>query len=1036
MYIVMANNFNNPEDIHITVSPYLKKYFMAIIFLSLSVNCYGAVRGFTSYPDPTSVKAKTSLLSINTQTTRKPPVNVSELANRILKSRTKGEAKSLYLNAPQDSEIRHAYAVWLARNGFRKESLRILKRLVQKFPLNSRIKSDYVVVLVWDGRYAKAVRVYRSIGRDFKKPAYLYRNIGKAYYELGDFENALISYKKALIKDKSDTESWKGLILSLASLGKVKKAMREIVNLRKLGCSPSEAMLLKAFVYEKNNKYLKAYEIYSNLYENYPCIRETIKKRKIRLLSSLGPKQITTLLDHLKVVIDSASGCVSRYCQDYIVGLSMARQYEKAIRFWERGKLSETQLDAIDLSWLGWSYFKTGNLNEALALYRKALRKNPHALMPRIGIAYCFANQGKIKKARKLINRVLKKSPNSSEALFAKAYLYEKENDYWRAIRVYDRILILNPQNRTALALKIRALSSLGFTFIAMQIANKRGFKNTPLFRDIEGDLAARFIHWKGDVNRALVILDKHLKAEPGNLRATFDRILAFHKKLEMLKVIEEYKKLQVRKIKIPYWVLRVVAGAYLYEQKPFTAIRIYREALKQNPEDIESRLGLFYALQETRNWEEAERVLNELDKDLAWMVTKDGIERENWDKYRVMLARGWLYLYQDRLEDGDSYFSRWISKAPADTGIRTGLGFTHLWRGWHRKALEDFRITLNLTPEKDPDAKRGLAMALDYLVQKDRARELAHSLLEKNPKDKNNQELARYFQVEDMRKLFGEVNTTVEDTGADDIWITLGAEQPLDLHTRLYLEGVWNRSTFDENKGYYRRFGVGLRHIINATWSFNQEFSFDVSNKSDFGSLTALTCTPNDYWILEASFNSFSLAIPLRARVHGTEGKQYKVAATYRTSERSQYSFTADYLKYTDGNDSIGTSVHAEHQLITKPDFQTRIYADAFTTHNTKTSMPYFSPSGDFTLSITHMCQWVRYKLYQRSLVDRLFFTIGGYKQAGFSWDAVGSVKYEQDIDFSDTASLMWGTEINRKVYDGEPVYAWSFNLLFNYKF
>ena len=1040
IYIVMLSTSDSLEDLRIFTSEHLKTFvalFIFLFFASIPGVSHGKKHDFFPGPQPVLVVTKTSSAPIDPKDAKlSSTMNAAELVDHILKSQNRAEARSYYLKFPQNRDVVHAYAIWLARNGFRKESLKIFEELVRKFPSGDKIKCDYVVVLVWDEQYAKAVQVYKTLGNSFEKPAYLYRNIGKAFYELGNFNRALFSYKEALIKDQNDTESRKGLILSLASLGKIKEALQQIAKLRKTTGVTSETLLLKAIVYEKNHRYLAAYKIYSDLYEKYPSIRENVIKREIHLFSSLSPEQINRVIDYLREVVESAPGCVSRYCQDYIVVLAMTGQYEKAISFRERRNLSKAELDPTTLSWLGWSYFKTGNLAEATSLYREAIRKKSDAIRPHIGLAYCFINQGKTRKAHELIKRILEKHPNNLEALFAKAYLFEKENKYWKAINIYDRILTLSPQNTAAFALKMRALSALGATSRALQMAKRRGFENKDLIRELEGDLAARFIHWKGDLPRALLILEKQLKEDPANLRALFDRLLAYYKKYEMAKVIKEYDKLKQRKVKIPYWVLKAVAGAYLYLEKPHMAIQIYREASKQNPKDFGIRLGLFYALQETRKWNEAEKILTELDTELPWIIKKDGVERENWDRYQVMIARGWLLLYEDRLEEAEDYFRRCLSKAPADTGTRTGLGFSHLWRGWPRKALEDFQVALNTVPEEDPDAKRGEAIALDTLAQKEEARRIASSLLKKNRNDKHNQELSRYFQVEDMKNLYGHVETNLEDTGADDIWVTLGAEVPLSLNTRMYTQGIWNRATFHDDEDYFRRLAIGLRHVINSTWAFNQEFSFDVSEIDKFGSATSLIYTPDDYWRVKASFNSFSLAIPLRARVHGTEGNEYKLAVTFRKSELDEYTCTGDYLHYTDGNDSVWVSVHGEHQVTTKPDFTARVFADISTAHNSKTSTPYFSPSGEFTSSITYMCRWVRYKLYRKSLVDRFFLTMGGYKQAGYSWSPVGSIRYEQDIDFSDTTSLNWGTEINRKVYDGDPVYAWELNVLFQHRF
>jgi len=67
---------------------------------------------------------------------------------------------------------------------------------------------------------------------------------------------------------------------------------------------------------------------------------------------------------------------------------------------------------------------------------------------------------------------------------------------------------------------------------------------------------------------------------------------------------------------------------------------------------------------------------------------------------------------------------------------------------------------------------------------------------------------------------------------------------------------------------------------------------------------------------------------------------------------------------------------------------------------------------------------------------VHRLFLTLGTYKQSGFSNEAIGSIHYQHDYDFSDTHALLWGLNIARNVYDGEPVHSYSLYLDYKERF
>ena len=99
--------------------------------------------------------------------------------------------------------------------------------------------------------------------------------------------------------------------------------------------------------------------------------------------------------------------------------------------------------------------------------------------------------------------------------------------------------------------------------------------------------------------------------------------------------------------------------------------------------------------------------------------------------------------------------------------GIRSGLAQVYLWRGWHRKALREFNIVYS----QEPDSYKtsiGRALALNDLVLKKEARELADSLYKEHPKDKHVQQLKRRFEVEDKNELTVDFLLNRDDEGYD----------------------------------------------------------------------------------------------------------------------------------------------------------------------------------------------------------------------------------------------------------------------------
>jgi hypothetical protein len=73
---------------------------------------------------------------------------------------------------------------------------------------------------------------------------------------------------------------------------------------------------------------------------------------------------------------------------------------------------------------------------------------------------------------------------------------------------------------------------------------------------------------------------------------------------------------------------------------------------------------------------------------------------------------------------------------------------------------------------------------------------------------------------------------------------------------------------------------------------------------------------------------------------------------------------------------------------------------------------------------------------MYHKVFVHRLFLTLGTYNQSGFSPGFIGSIRYEQEHEFSDTLALLWGVSAGRQVYDGNAVFSYGADLSFRGRF
>ncbi|MBI4683461.1 MAG: tetratricopeptide repeat protein [Nitrospirae bacterium] len=885
--------------------------------------------------------------------------------------------------------------------------------------------SDYISILVWDGRPDDAINKYEKLPPEFPGPAYLLRNVAKAYYDKKEYSRAFKLYHAAYEQAPSDEEAQKGIVLSLIQSGDLEKAS-DYLN-KFLSKDPDSLSLsrLKVDLLSAQGNIVEALEMVRSISKKEGRDTGHIYKLRHDFIASLSDEARRSLANALKKQAEEGD---NKALPDYILLLVTVRDYETVVKIIETTETDISQYPEYILNWTAWAYFQTNNTKKAKEYYEKILAAGPDSISAGLGLAYCLAKEKQTAEAGHIIAGLLLKDPENSEIMFGQAYVYETSGMFWDAIEVYNRLLKINRRNIAAGRLRIVALSDLGASSHALEIAAKELPQDVKLHELIEGDMAADRINWK-EFPAAIEML-KPLAEDKKNVRARYDYVAARVENEDMKEAVRVYEELVKEGVPVSAWLMENIAGAYLYLEQPYKALELYNRALEISP-SFNSRIGKFYALQEIRKWKDAAQYLDDLDRDTPEAFGSGKNLSPNWDKMEIALGRGWLLLYEDRLQEAEQYFYEMHEKAPMDTGFRTGLSHAYLWRGWPRKALREFEITETIDP-KEVKVKIGKASTLDQLAFREQAREDTAALLNKYPRNKQVLALARELKLEEMREIVTDITFTGDDDGFQEISARAGFTQPVSLYTDIYGFGYWKRSS--ENKDdlltYYRRAGLGAEHIFNSDWSGKQEFSANYNDGKNFGSLTQLTYTPDDYWTFGLSYDSFATDVPIRARVLDIEADKSEANVTYRESEWRSYSLSFSHSNYSDDNRRYQGMLGYEQGLWSRDNWRERIFLDLYSSFNSLDEAEYFNPDNDLSLSVTHMTEHTVRRMYGKAFVYRLYLTIGAYKQAGYSIQPSGSVKYEHDINLSDTHSLLYGASVGSQTYDGEAVTAYSFYL------
>ena len=927
----------------------------------------------------------------------------------------------------------HSRALNLARNGQISQAADILAPYARQPMAHVLITGDYLVFLSWTGKNSQATRGFEKLPASFPKSVYLQRNIAKAYYDQQKYTQAASLYGTVLQQTANDEEAQKGHVLSLHHAGKTVESDARLNDYLKANPDSIALQSIKPQVLIGGQKYAQAWTAQGELLRKQNASSSEQHRAWESLVASVPSDKRKAMIAALKDA--AASGTVSDK-ENHILALALHREYSTLINSYETASMAPESVSTYTAYWIGWAYFKEGKLTQSEAIYQDALKRSPNDLYATTGIAYVLGKQKKAKQAFKLLGQLPAEQSRLAEVRFARAYVYEQQGDYWAAIKEYDAILAVYPNYGAAKKLKVMALSALGASSQALSQAGD----DSDLQAYIQGNMAIDRMQW-GEFKQSLNQLKPLLQRR--NASGTrFDRIVVLVEDLQMKEAIAEYEKLKAEGMSPPSWVMNSIGSAYVYLEEWDKALAIYNQQLKANPKAFNARIGKFYSLSELRRWDEAEEVLNALEQDVIPVKSRSRYTQDQ--QMEVVVAHGWFLVDQNMLREADAYFTDFYNKAPANTEIRSGLAHTHYYRGWPRQALRELQTITSMESRGiNPGPRVGHALVLNALAHKEEARDMVNKYRAEKPKDKHGIRAARELEVDDMRELDAGIVFSHSDDGFDDFYTFAEYIHPATLYTNMLAMVNYRRSSQDGLSSLFHRVGLGFDHTFNSDWYIREMVSMDVKAGREFGSKTDVRYTPTDHWIVNAMFDSFTIDVPLRARVAGITSKQVALDITYRESEWREYGIGASYDFFSDGNRRTAATARFEQGLYAKKDWRLRLIVDGYLGDNSLNNAIYFNPSNDWSATATLMTEqtiWHRYQsikgYYDRGYIHRLYLTAGTYGQTGFGSSFLGSARYEQEIDFSDTHHLLWGVTAGQHSYDGVAVTNYSIDALYRWYF
>lgn len=697
-----------------------------------------------------------------------------------------------------------------------------------------------------------------------------------------------------------------------------------------------------------------------------------------------------------------------------------------------------------------------GRFETAIPLYRSLRGRFPERWTSALGLALSLSESGRPAEGLALARELAALHPENAEILLGLAWIHRHRREHFETLRLSERVLALQPENAAAHRLRILATADLGAPFLALQEAEKRpGALSRDELRRLRSERASQAVRW-GELpspspaerfaatDRAIALLEKDLEElppdAPARRRVRLDRLVALRDRFRMEEAVAEYRALEAEGRELPPFLLRAAGDAFFHLRRPEEAVRLYRRALEGMPDDFETRMALFYALVEAEEWEEAFALADALAEQKRSWLWREGAREgsENPEKTEADAAVRMVRAYGDMLGEAQEGLEGMVRRAPGSVDLRQKLAAVYRWRGWPRRALEEYRIVL----ARDPQNLQGRLGAVSALMD---LREYAAAAPEV-------EELRRRYpenrQVADLAKRWERLRQwefTAEAGYARGEETQIGTRE-WSLESRLYapsaagrwrpfLHTFFEEAKFPEGSASYRRAGLGVEYE-GPRWRLAGEADVSVEGEADPGVSVEGEWRPDDVWSVSARFASFSTEVPLRARREDIDGQSYRLSVLRRWHESRSLRLGAGLLDMSDGNRRVSGSLALEERLLTRPRYRLSGTAELYVSENSRDDASYFNPRRDLAASLGVAWEGLLYRRYERSFRHRLLLALGAYGQSGFATRPILTAGYEQEWRPGPDLGVRYGATWTSRVYDGDREERLGYHLGMDWRF
>jgi poly-beta-1,6 N-acetyl-D-glucosamine export porin PgaA len=430
----------------------------------------------------------------------------------------------------------------------------------------------------------------------------------------------------------------------------------------------------------------------------------------------------------------------------------------------------------------------------------------------------------------------------------------------------------------------------------------------------------------------------------------------------------------------------------------------------------------LFFAYLDQGRYEDAYKLLASIKARTPVYADLSGnVGGVNDDYGRVLKLEAQYLLYTDHVSEGVKKLDELHRNAPFDPSFISARSDAALVEERPHEASQRYQDALVDHPD-DIETLAGLGKTEIELNQYDRAATISAQFGDRFPDNNTVKTYQEEYAAYRSPQLIVTANAQKGNSVlADNDWAvdTLLYSMPLANYWRIFAHQFSGRANTGD--------GFNVSRIRNGVGGDFRFYGLDAAAEVDrstgpqayTGVAGSIAYAPTDHWRFSTAADTNDNALPWKAYQVGVTGRTASGDIRYTVDAYRYFDVGYGVSRYSDQNLHQQWNATWYERLLSTPRHELSMWVDLNTNGNTLENTAYFNPHRDLTGQITTMYQWTPWRNADRSFSQRVYATVGGYRQTDIGNSLLGEVRLEQQWQLGPRATVSYGIGVSSQRFD-----------------